>query len=31
MGMRQLVADTGLPKWRGARWCRFSLVLVPST
>jgi hypothetical protein len=29
--LRQQLADTSFPKGRGARWCRFALVLVPST
>jgi hypothetical protein len=31
MSICQLLADAGFPKWRGARWCRFALVLVPVT
>jgi hypothetical protein len=30
MGIRQLLADSRFPKAPGGRWCRFSLVLVPS-
>jgi hypothetical protein len=30
MSTRQLLADARFPKWRGARWCRFSLVLTPA-